>query len=591
MVRRLLALLLALGISAILAGCMGSSGTAQTNNPPPTIKSISLTPQNSAVTVGKTLQFSAQATYSDGSTKDITSSATWTTSDTTIATVSSGAVAGVKIGVVEVAVGSGPVKATALLNVTTKAFNQGSLNGFYAFTLTAEINQARFEVGSLKADGQGNFSGVEDITSALGVTQAVAVTGTYTIMADGRGSLTLTTAGEPARTFHFVLSANSATHSDNNGQLIQFDKAGTAVGVLLKEDPTTFRNASLASHAYTFRLGGLDSTQNPISTIGEFNVDASGTTVSSGEEDENDNNTVNHGAGPTNAMNISSGSIASVDANTGRATLSLTAGANTSNFAIYVVNAGQVEIVSLDAAPMLSGEAEQQITPLPSSPTAGGYALATEIGGIRGQYWIMGQVQVGSTGQITSLLQNQDGGLVLNFTTPNGTFALGANGRGSLQENTSHGARAFTVYLVSATRLYVLQTNDAHADSGVAELQQPGPDGFSTGTLNNSFVISAADTSDGNLAIVGEVVADGAGHLTGMVDVSQPQGGNPSQLTVSTIALPAAYSQPLSNGLANGAANAPGSGLQSFVLYLASPNKALMLGISPTDVNGSLVVQ
>jgi hypothetical protein len=590
MVRRLLALLLALSVSAILAGCMGSSGSSQTNNPPPTITSISLTPQNSAVTVGKTLQFSAQATYSDGSTKDITSAATWATSDTTLATVSSGVVTGVKIGVVEVGVGSGTIKATALLNVTTKSFNQGSLNGFYAFTLTAETNQARFEVGSIKADGTGNFSGVVDINAAAGVTQAVAVTGTYTIMADGRGSLSLNTAGEPARTFHFVLSANSATQSDNNGQLIQFDKSGTAAGVLLKEDPTTFRNTSLASHPYVFRLGGLDSMQNPASIIGQFSVDASGTTVSSGEEDENDNNTVNNGAGPTNAMSISSGSIGSVDPNTGRATLSLTVGGSTSNFAIYVVDASQVEIVGLDAAPMLSGEAEQQITPLPSSLTPGGYTLATEIGGIRGQYWIMGQLQVGSTGQITGLIQNQDGGLVLNFT-PNGTFTLGANGRGSLQENTNQGARAFTVYMVSAARLYVLQTDDAHADSGIVELQQSGPDGFSTGTLNNSFVINAADTSDGNLGIVGEVVADGAGHLIGMVDVSQPQAGNPSQLTVSTVALIAGYSQPLSSGLANGVANAPGSGLQNFVLYLDSSNKALMLGISPTDVNGSLVLQ
>lgn len=590
MVRRSLALLLTLGASAMLAGCAGSS-SSPSNQPAPTISSISLSPQNSAVTVGKTLQLSAQATYSDGSTKDIASTATWAVSDTTIATVKAGTVTGVKLGLVQVGVASGSVKAVTLLNVTTKAFNQGSLNGFYAFKLTAETSQPRFEVGSIKADGQGNFSGVEDINASSGVSQAVTVTGTYKIMADGRGSLTLNTAGETARTFHFVLSANSAAHADNNGQLIQFDQAGTAAGVLLNEDASTFKNSALANHTYVFDMGGLDSGQKPSSTIGEFTVDASGTAVSSGEQDENDNGAINNGAGSANAVSISAGTIGSVDPNTGRTTLSLTTGGSTSNFVVYVVSANQVEILGLDAAPLVFGEAEQQIGPFPSSPTSGGYALATEIGGISGQYWIMGQFQVSSTGQVTGLQQNQDGGLILNFATPAGSFVVGANGRGSLQENTSHGARTFTVYMVSATRAYVLQTNDPNADSGTAELQQPGPDGFSTGTLNNSFVFSAADTSDGNLAIVGEVVADGAGHLTGIVDVSQPQAGNPSQLSASTVPLVSGYSQPQPSGLVGGAANATGAGIQNFVMYLESPNQALVLGISPTDVNGRLQLQ
>ena len=590
MVRRVFVLLLAVGTNAILAGCMGS-GSSQSNQPAPTISSISLSPQNSAVTVGKNLQLSAQATYSDGSTKDITSTASWAVSDTSIATVKAGGVTGVKLGLVQVGVGSGSVKATTLVNVTTKSFNQGSLNGFYVFTLTSETSQPRFEVGSLKADGAGNLSGVEDINASSGVAQSVAATGSYKIVADGRGSLTLNTAGEPARTFHFVLSANSTNHADNNGQLIQFDQAGTASGVLLRADATSFKNSSLASHTYVFRVGGLDSAQKPTSTIGEFTVDAAGTTVNSGEQDENDNGTMNSGTGATNAVSITSGAIGSVDPNIGRATLSLTAGGSTSHFAVYAVSGSQLAIIGLDPAPMLSGGAEQQIGPLPTSQTPGGYALVTEIGGIRGQYWIMGQFQVGTAGQLSGLQQNQDGGLTLNFATPAGSFSLGANGRGSLQENTTHGARAFIVYMVSAARAYVLQTSDPNADSGTAELQQPGPDGFSTGTLNNSFVFSAADTSDGNLAIVGEVVADGAGHLTGIVDVSQPQGGNPSQLSVSTVPLVAGYSQPQISGLASGAANATGAGIQNFVMYLESPNQALVLGISPTDVNGSLALQ
>src|SRR5579862_4892488 len=106
MLARISQLVLALSLSAALTGCIGS-GASTANTPPPAVTSISITPNNSAVTVGKGLQFSAQATYSDGSSKDITSTATWQTSDSTVATVSGGNVTGEKPGVVNVRVNSG----------------------------------------------------------------------------------------------------------------------------------------------------------------------------------------------------------------------------------------------------------------------------------------------------------------------------------------------------------------------------------------------------------------------------------------------------------------------------------------------------
>ena len=73
--------------------------------------------------------------------------------------------------------------------------------------------------------------------------------------------------------------------------------------------------------------------------------------------------------------------------------------------------------------------------------------------------------------------------------------------------------------------------------------------------------------------------------------MSQPQAGNPSQLTVSTVALIGTYAPPQSSGLTAGSASDLGSGLQSYVMYLESSSKALFLGISPGDVNGSLMLQ
>ena len=270
---RFLALLVVLLLSITLVGCLGSGSSSSKGSNSPSATSISVTPQNSAVTVGKTLQFSAQATLSDGSNKDVSSTGTWTTSDSSIATVnSSGVVTAVKMGVVLVGVSSGQAKAATILNITSKKFSQSSLSGTYAFDLTSESNHPRFEAGSIKADGAGNFSGIEDINSSSGVQKAVPVSGTYTVMADGRGILTLNTTGASARTFHFVLSANSGSAGDNDAQLIQFDKAGTAVGEIQKQNTSSFNNSSLANHTYVFRAGGLDDTHSPISRIGEFRL-------------------------------------------------------------------------------------------------------------------------------------------------------------------------------------------------------------------------------------------------------------------------------------------------------------------------------
>src|SRR5690349_12636791 len=137
MASRMSRVLVALTLNVVLIGCLGSSQGTQSNNSnnnSASITSISLKPQNGAVTLGKTLQFSAQATYSDGSSKDITASAVWQTNNTSLASVSAGKVTGVQAGVVTVRVGAGSVTASTLLNVTHKQFSNASLSGSYEFS-------------------------------------------------------------------------------------------------------------------------------------------------------------------------------------------------------------------------------------------------------------------------------------------------------------------------------------------------------------------------------------------------------------------------------------------------------------------------
>src|SRR5580704_5978911 len=101
-------------------GGNGGGGTAG-----PTLSSITLQPATVAIGAGETQQFDAMGTYSDGTTKDLTSTANWTSSRTSVATVESagqatpGLATGVAGGNAKISAGLSGVTGTATLTVTS----------------------------------------------------------------------------------------------------------------------------------------------------------------------------------------------------------------------------------------------------------------------------------------------------------------------------------------------------------------------------------------------------------------------------------------------------------------------------------------
>jgi hypothetical protein len=84
----------------VLAAC--SSGSSAVS--PPTLLSIAVTPQSPSIVVGGTQQFQAAGTYGDNSTKDLTTSATWSSSNTASATIetNTGLATGVAAGTTQI---------------------------------------------------------------------------------------------------------------------------------------------------------------------------------------------------------------------------------------------------------------------------------------------------------------------------------------------------------------------------------------------------------------------------------------------------------------------------------------------------------
>ncbi len=113
------------GATLITASLTGIKGTANlTVLPPVQVVSIVVTPANPIVGVKRTQPFVAIATYSDGTTKDITVTATWNSATTTIATIdASGIATGIAIGTTGITAKSGAVTSnTVILTVANFAY-------------------------------------------------------------------------------------------------------------------------------------------------------------------------------------------------------------------------------------------------------------------------------------------------------------------------------------------------------------------------------------------------------------------------------------------------------------------------------------
>jgi len=102
------------GTTNISATYMNASASGVLMIIPPALLSISVTPGSSLVTTGNSVQLTATAGYSDGSTQNVTSSATWSTSVSTIATVNAGLLTGIAGGTVTVTASASGITSTAV---------------------------------------------------------------------------------------------------------------------------------------------------------------------------------------------------------------------------------------------------------------------------------------------------------------------------------------------------------------------------------------------------------------------------------------------------------------------------------------------
>jgi len=103
----------ATGSTTINAAAQGLTGSTTLNVVGGTVTKIDVTPPSPTISLALngSFQFAAQATYSDGSTSDVTDTATWNSSNTTVATINNVGLA--------TAVTTGQTQITATVNNVT----------------------------------------------------------------------------------------------------------------------------------------------------------------------------------------------------------------------------------------------------------------------------------------------------------------------------------------------------------------------------------------------------------------------------------------------------------------------------------------
>jgi len=107
----------ATGSSTISASFQSVTGTQTLTVSPVTRSSIAVTSPSAGMAAGSLLALQAVGTFTDGSTQHLETVCTWSSSDTTIATVSANIVSGVATGAVTIGCSLGAVSGTANLTV------------------------------------------------------------------------------------------------------------------------------------------------------------------------------------------------------------------------------------------------------------------------------------------------------------------------------------------------------------------------------------------------------------------------------------------------------------------------------------------
>jgi hypothetical protein len=462
------------------------------------------------------------------------------------------------------------------INAVTAACNKGNesvLAGQYAFQLQGfDSNGPVGLIGSFTADGTGKITaGEEDLNdSTTGTTppplSIIAAGSFYSVGLDTnggyRGCMTIATSAATS-TYRFALNQINANVAFG-GQLIEFDSTGTNVtGGMYQQTAAAFSNTQVSGN-YAFGASTSESLtlSKRFAMAGVFSV--SGTTISSGSVDTDENGNVNnHCTTPC----IFTGTRGSPDSN-GRTTFSITPTGATSpvDMVYYTVFTGALVMMNTDTqannAPYVGTIMQQSGEPFTNASLSG--TSVVYLIGLSGAVPPTADVQVGlltfpSTGNFMFNTDENNGGTI-GSNSASGTYVVASNGRVTLP--TGGGGHSPVFYLVKPGKGFMVGT-DSSVTAGSFEPQSPGP--FLTSSTVFGFgTISPAEQNIDYEA--GWVDFNGSGTVAGATDDTSLFGGQNVDNTFSQTYAVAS----------NGRGTVGSSSTPNVIFYVVSGTKAIL---------------
>jgi hypothetical protein len=477
----------------------------------------------------------------------------------------------------------------------------GLFSGQYAFLLRGYdvADSPMAMAGSFTADGNGNITGGElDFNDGGGVTSVPSpIQGHYTTDSSFnnvvRGTITITSYTFPNSSnnivLKFVLSSDAT-----RGRIMELDGSGYMnSGTMLQQDPAALTAANPAG-SYAF---GLDSDA-PVGgrTVedGQLVIAQGGAITGIVDQSKAGNATPTYSAAP-----IAAGSTATTPDASGRGTLSIAVGSNTSLYAYYLVNSGQLDLIQIDPGHTF-GTAQAGIARAQSQLTAGSVNTVgpsvLQMTGMDSPHGtqnigpdvIIGVITIsGATNFGVTFDSNDLGNILTNHPAP-GTIA-------SFDPTTGRG-------VISVTGGF----NTGFMDSAVFYLYEAG-EGFiidadpstNTGITNNAFS-GTFTTQTQSFSLSGKLIAGSVGSAsidipdfeaafnvngqtgaaTAMGDLSSPSLGNvPNEAFTGTLAI---TDFPLGYGTATLPAGlfTPNASSQQAPasFYMLGPNQFVLIG-------------
>ena len=436
----------------------------------------------------------------------------------------------------------------------TLQFGNASLNGTYVFFVSQGDNSSgsgfAYRGGTLQADGAGHITaGVSDGNSGAGPSTGVPLTGTYSVGADGRGTMTLTDASS-SHTFSFALTSSA------RGQVIAFDSTAVTSGFIRLQDPAAVTGG--VSGPFVFGMSGDNA--GPAAAVGQLTF--SGATVT-GTEDVN-----TASGGPVSGTGIV-GSFTVPAGGRGTATL------NSAQFVYYIIDGSTLVMMNLDVSGLrIAGTAFAQSTGQFSNASLGSSAFFANGSAVSGNkpYALASRFDTNAaTGQFSGGVvdANNGGAMTTNTAFSSGaSYSVAASGRGQIGTGSSN----FIVWLASQKQGVILQIDPSFVATGQLFRQQTG---FQLVTGGYAFATAGVNSAGSVLqAIDGQLTIAGLGtSLSGMEDVNSGTAQISRTLTGN-----------LTAGTNGRASFTSTSASANYAFYFVSPDKFIMLSADPNTV-------